>query len=195
MAPKSVMKRTLSRGLAVTPEEARDFPFDHADILLCEAMMNGAKSYQDLAVEVGVKPDVVKHRLLDPVRCAWISQQLRTGISTRLGNVMAAVYSRAVATGDPRAAKLLLEQFGELSKTPQQHQHLHVSMDLSQVGNDELEELIKERMRKLRIDEEARPTSEDSKEDPGVSVHEYVDTEFSDPEGGEGEEGDDQDGL
>lgn len=148
---QNALSRTVERGLTVSAEEAAAFPFDHTDILTASAMLNGATTPAQIADEVGLTPSAVRERLLDPVRCAWLSREVRTAVGVRLGNVLAALYARAIRTGDPRAVQLLLQQYGELLSPVERkvvdHRHMHV--DLGQLSEDQLEKLIEDTNRKL----------------------------------------------
>lgn len=151
MAKNTALAKVNERGLKVSAEEAASHPWDHADLLLANAMVNGATSAQDLAQETGLSVSTVRERLLDPIRCAWLSREVREAIGSRIGNVLAALYARVQRNGDPAAAKLLLTQFGELLSPVERkvvdHRHLH--LDLTKLTEPELNKLIEDTNRKL----------------------------------------------
>lgn len=158
MAKSLLVNKVQERALAATPEEVACFPWTHEDVLIAEAMLAGIKSVQDIAAEVGLQPSTLRHRLLDPVRCAWISGQIERSVESRLGQVLGAVYARAVATGDPRSAEMLLRHFGKLKPDRRESLNVTVGLDLSSLSPDELQKLVDQKMRKLGLkqDEEHR---------------------------------------
>ena len=167
MAKNNIIASTQERGLAVTPQEAATFPYDAIDIMIAQNMLAGISTAQGLSEVIpGTKEVTIRHRLLDPVRCAWLSQQLSNAISTRLGQVLTAVYGRAVTTGDPRAAELLLRQYGALITPTQRHEHLELKADLSKLPADILEKMIREKMRDLGLKETQEAQVEEIKNAP-----------------------------
>lgn len=166
-----------TRGLQVTAEEAELFPFDYRDLRLAEAMLNGARSSQALAEEAGMTRNAVQQRLLDPVRCAFISRQISRAIESRLGNVLGAVYTRVMRNGDPQAAKLLLAQFGKLLGPVDRsvHEHRHVHMDFKQFSDAQLRAYVTEKQRELGADRSNSPEADAPDVDSdraGPGVHE-----------------------
>jgi len=155
---KDMVKATLSRGLSVPIQEAVNFPFDHIDLLIAQNMLSGVVKAHQLADELGIRAEVIQHRLMDPVRCAWLSNELRKAVETRLGNVIAAVYSRAVNTGDPAAAKMLLSMYKQFEAPVQKHLHMHT--DLTNLTDDQLDMMIKQKQRQLNI-KDAEYTTKD----------------------------------
>jgi hypothetical protein len=144
----TAMQKVQLRGLSVTEREVQEFPFDHCDVLLAEALMAGCSTAADISRETEVQQSLVRERLTDPVRCAWLSRELAKAVEHRLGNVLAAVYARCMRNGDPNAAKLLLNRFGQLMERKQvQHQHLH--LDYTALSNEELEKVIADNERRL----------------------------------------------
>lgn len=150
LAKRDLVTKVKTRSLRVTAEEAELFPFDHKDILIAQAMITGARTPLAIAEETELKPDAVRHRLLDPVRCAWISREISKAVESRLGNVLGAVYARVMRSGDPQAAKLLLAQYGKLlspvDKSVHEHRHLH--MDFKGYSQEQLETYVTEQQRK-----------------------------------------------
>ena len=125
-------------------------------------MLSGAKGFMAIAKETDISQATVQHRLLDPVRCAWISRELRKSVETRLGNVIAAVYTRAVSTGDPSAAKMLLELYKQFESTPQKHLHVHTN--LTGLTDEQLDKMIAQKQRQLNIiDTSITETKKDGK--------------------------------
>lgn len=163
--PTAVAK-ILTRALSATEAEGAQHPFDQIDLLVAQHLMEpGEKKYSDLAAAAGLKEDALRQRLLDPVRCRWISMELEKAVDTRLGMVIAAVYSAAVRTGDPQRARFLLEHFRD--KKPERHLHLHANLDLSQLSNEELTAFIRDKRRTLgEVNEDTRP-EQDSDRDGG----------------------------
>ncbi len=155
-----IPRRMLERGLEVEKAEIEQFPFDHADIGIAEAMLAGAKTAAEIAQEAGVSKEQVRERLMDPIRCAWISAQLEKAISTRLGRVLAAVYTKGVQTGDVSAARFLLQMFKKF--TPETR-HLNFNLDFRNMTIPELEAFIADQNRRYASGTE-RPA-----ESPGVA--------------------------
>ena len=156
---QDLWKTTQTRALDVAEQDVELFRFDPLDIKLAQAMLSGANTVPDLAAEIGAKPIQVRDRLLDPVRCAWISKQLEKVVGDRLGQVMAAVYNRAVRSGDPQAASLLMKKYNRFK--PQEHHHKHLHMDLSAYDDEMLDKLISQKERNLNIHVE-KPEDEPS---------------------------------
>lgn len=161
---KNVMKSTLTRGLKATPSQIAAFPFDHTDMTIVQAMMQGAITPKQVSDETGIKFTLIKQRLLDPARCGWMSSQLREAVGTRLGNVIASVYSRAVSTGDPRSAKLLLDLYKEMDGPIKKHLHVHTN--LNGLTDLQLEKMIKQKKQALNMmDAEYKVTHGDLKDE------------------------------
>lgn len=152
--------------MTVSKEEAAAFPFDHADILLASAMVSGASTPSALSEETGLTVPTVRERLLDPVRCAWLSREVREAVGSRIGEVYGHLLARVRRNGCPASAKLLLQQFNELlapvEKKIIDHRHMHV--DLSAYTLDELDKLARETARKLN-----RPDDKELDVTPGQS--------------------------
>jgi len=143
------MSSTITRGLKANPTEIANFAYDHTDLTIVHAMMGGAVTPKAISDETSLKHTLVKQRLLDPVRCGWMSSQLREAVGTRLGNVIASVYSRAVSTGDPRSAKLLLDLYKEMDAPIKKHLHLHTN--LNGLTDLQLEKMIKQKKQALNM--------------------------------------------
>jgi predicted Rdx family selenoprotein len=138
--------------MAVSAAEAATFPADHVDYLLVQHMLAGLNTPEAIAkqlAEAGVTEVTIQQRLLDPVRCAWISQQILHGIGTRLGQLMLAVYGRAVTTGDPNAAKLVLQQYNALIEPVARTEHVNMTVDFSKLPKEMLEKMVQDKMRNL----------------------------------------------
>jgi hypothetical protein len=168
MARKSSLSRARERALLADPGEVVAFQWDNLDLLIAEGMIRGAASLVDLEAFCGAPADTLKHRLLDPVRCAWLAQKIESAVGQRLGMVYAALFQRAVSTGDPNAARLLLQQFGKLSAEPTRRtETLDVRIDLTGLTKDELEKFAKEKARELGLIQPAEYTvKEVAKEAP-----------------------------
>ena len=151
---KLVVHKVQGRGLTADVAEVAAFPYTHQDILMAQAMIGGAKTIQEIADAAEMNVNTARHALLCPVRCAWISQEIEKAVETRLGSVMGAVYSRAIATGDPRCAEMLLKHYGRLRPDRKEQLHVHASVDLSGLSNDELKRLIDQKARQLNLKQE-----------------------------------------
>lgn len=150
---KNLIACVNERSLTVTPAEAASFPYDAIDVLITQNLLAGVTTSHGLAgVMDGVTEIAVRNRLLDPVRCAWMSQQLSAAVGQRLGLVLASVYGRALATGDPRAAELLFKRYGEMA--PVKSETVHHIVDYSKLPAGVLEKMISEKMRILGIEKE-----------------------------------------
>jgi len=156
MGKKTALAKVQQRALTVDPQEAENWPWDHADLLIANAMVNGNARASAISDETGLTVPAVRERLLDPVRCAWLSREIHRGIGSRIGMVHAALFARVQRNGDPQAAKLLLAQYGELlapvDRKIVDHRHMHV--DLSAYTLEELDKLAKETARKLNRPED-----------------------------------------
>jgi hypothetical protein len=148
----------------VTPEAVREFGHDHVDMLITEAFLTGQVTVPAVAKFCETSKGVIRHRLLDPVRCAWISERIERLISNRLGNVMASVYARAVGTGDPNAAKFLMQHYGRLRPEERRSVNVDISVDYTGFTDEELKKIAEEKARKLGFMKE---------------VHNVRDAEFS----------------
>ena len=144
------MQRVQQRALVADVRDVDRFVFDEVDARIAEGLMRGCRTIPELSDELSIPMTEVQKRLYDPVRCGWISRELRAAVQDRLGNVLASVHNRAVATGDPAAARLLLEQYGELgcgksADTAQNHLHLHFEKMTDGDLNTKIAELLKKR--------------------------------------------------
>lgn len=161
----TAVAKVLTRALTATEAEGAAHPFDHIDLLICQAMMEpGARTWTDIAQDAGLAEPALRQRLLDAVRCRWISMELEKAVEGRLGMVFAAVYAAAVRTGDPARARFLIDHYRE--KRPEKHLHLHAQLDLTQLSNEELTAFVRDRKRVLGITEEKK-SAEDSDRDGG----------------------------
>jgi hypothetical protein len=152
MARNSALKRMRERALLAAPDEVAVFPYDQLDVLVAEATIRGAKTLQELEDFCGAPAGTIKDRLLDPVRSAWIALQIEKAVGQRLGLINAALFHRAVSTGDPNAAKLLLTQYGKLVAEPAQRREIvDVRIDLSGLTTEELKRFAAEKARSLGL--------------------------------------------
>jgi hypothetical protein len=165
---QTAVTRARERALLADPGEVAGFAWDNLDLLIGEAMIRGAASLADLGAFTGAPMDNIKYRLLDPVRCAWLAAKVEQVVGQRLGAIYGALYHRAVSTGDPNAARLLLQQFGKLSAEPAKRtETLDVKIDLTGLTKDELEKFAKEKARELGLIQPAEYTvKEVAKEAP-----------------------------
>lgn len=149
--PKLILSKTHERGLTAPAAEIAQFKPDWDDRLILEAMLNRAMKHADIAQMTGIEEKEVTRRLLDPVRCAYLSQQAVNLVQQRGGLVTAAVYAKAIQTGDPAAARLVLQQLGELVPEHSQveHRHAHVHMQYEQMTDEQLRAFIAEKERAL----------------------------------------------
>lgn len=147
---KDIWKIVQGRSLSVIKSDVDNYRFDHMDFLLASSMLAGCNSITALSEDLGVDREEIRNRLLSPVRCAWLSRELEKGVESRLGQVLAAVYNRAINTGDVNAAKFLYQKFSKFDKPVQQHQHLH--MDLSNISEEQLDKLINQKKRTLNYE-------------------------------------------
>jgi len=159
------------RGLNVTDQQIAQFRADRRDTLIVEAFLNGKVKVDDVAQWTDIDKATVQDRLLDPVRASWIAKQMDALVGTRLGMVTGALFSRAVASGDPSASRLLYEQYGKLrSKDDAVKKSLNINMnvDYTQFTLEQLEKMAKMEARKLGL------TLNDSK-----TARETVEAEFT----------------
>lgn len=149
--PKLAIARTNERGLMASEAELAKFQPDYDDRLLLEALLQRAVTYEEIAKLTDIPLATVKDRLLDPVRCAYLAEQAALVVQQRRGMVMAALYARAVRTGDVNAARLYLQQIGELmpEHATVDHRHAHVVADISQFSDEQLTSYIREKEREL----------------------------------------------
>lgn len=180
-APKSQLQKVQTRSLRVQPSEADSYAFDHGDILLAEALLAGCRSPTEISEHVGLSTSAVKERLLDPVRCAWLAREIGKAVESRLGNVIGALYARAVRTGDPAAVRLLLQQYGALINPVERKrvEHLHLSVDLGQMTDEELRAFIKEHQRGLQSTGSAAGAEAAAGPGPGPVPAPPLDAEFT----------------
>ena len=145
---KAPIAKIKQRAMTVTPDQVMTFPADHRDHLLAEAVLQGFP-LEDMATFTDMTIKAVRDRLLDPVRCAWMSQYIDRMVPTRLGRVLGAVFSRACSTGDPNAAKMLLQQYRQWQgQEVRKNVSLDVKMDLSGFSNEELLKIIQDSARR-----------------------------------------------
>lgn len=147
----SIWRAVQGRGMSVSAQEVDNYHFDHFDYLLVSSMMGGCKTVKDISEDLDMPEEQVRERLLYPVRCAWISRELAKAIESRLGQIAAAVYNRALQTGDPNAAKFLFQQYGKFKQQPTQHQHVHINLE--NMSDEQIDKLIEQKKRSLNIDE------------------------------------------
>lgn len=148
MPRKTALQKAQARGLSVTPTEIAQYPYDHIDVAIAEAMLQGLHTPKDIAGELGVAASLIRQRLLDPVRCAWLSVEVGKAVETRMFQALGAVFARVIRTGDPAGMRVLLQQFGKNLK-PQEHVHRHVLIDFTALSTDELKRYVQDQGRKL----------------------------------------------
>lgn len=147
-AAPTQMQKVKARAMTVTPDQVMAFPADHRDHILAEAVLQGF-SLEDMAAFTGMSQKQVRDKLLDPVRCAWMSQYIDQMVPTRLGRVLGAVFARACSTGDPAAATMLLKQYRQWhGQDVKKSVNYDVKMDLSHFTDEELRKIIKDQVRR-----------------------------------------------
>lgn len=146
---KTAIEKIQDRAIEVTPGQIAAFPADHIDVELAQACLEGYTTPRRIAEELQLPVKQVRERMLDPVRCGWLSQRIGQLVELRLMSVLGALYARAIRTGEPAAVKLLLDRFGKMLAKPKEHRHLHAHVDLTALSNDQLQRYIDQRMREL----------------------------------------------
>lgn len=154
MPKPTALQKTQERGLAISAEEAAAFPWDHTDLLIAQSMLMGNHTPTMIAEDISteekrVKKDMIRQRLLDPLRCAWISQEVGKGVESFFMNVVGALYARAMRTGEPAAVKLLHQLYGKWRQKPKEVRHTHAVIDFTALSTDELKKYIAEQKRRL----------------------------------------------
>jgi hypothetical protein len=147
---QTALQKVKQRALVPDPEQVLSFPADETDLLLAEGCLNGFGSFKALADFCELEPKFVRERLLDPVRCAWISQYVDKMLPTRMGQVLGAVFTRAVSTGDPSAATMLLKQYKKwLGDDVKKSVHLNLEgkIDLTNLTDEQLKLYIAEQVK------------------------------------------------
>jgi hypothetical protein len=170
--PERTIRDITERTLFVTPDDIRVYRPNEDVQALAGAMVSGAIMYQEMADRLGWPLTKVRKAFEDPVAIAWACQESHKAISTRLGQVDAAVFRRALA-GDVRAAKLLYERYGEMvqrvetisSKGP----------DYSKFSTEDLLSILVHERRQVR-DVEAEVVDEQSRSDETATSEGVVDT-------------------
>jgi hypothetical protein len=152
-------RKCQQRGLLTNKHEIDIFPFDHVDLKIATSLLQGNTRPAEVAVDTGLKLSLIKQRLLDPVRCGWISRQLEGAVTEQLGQVYAAVYNRAVRTGDPSAARFLRDTLKPM--TPQTQTHLHAHINLEGLSDAQLDKMIEQHKRDLSMQDADYEVKED----------------------------------
>lgn len=152
-------KKCQQRGLMVTKMDVDNFAFDHVDLKISTSLLQGNTRPAEVAEDTGLKLSLIKQRLLDPVRCGWISRQLEAAVTSQLGQVYAAVYNRAVRTGDPTAARFLRDTLRPM--TPQTQTHVHAHINLDGLSDKQLDMMIEQHKRDLHVQEAEFEVQED----------------------------------
>lgn len=136
----ALLRRIEERRLRVGEEELRAYRPTERVVEIAEAMVGGALQGQEIAKVLDVHPSQVSRALADPVAAAWISKTLQELVSQRIGQVDAAMFTRAVA-GDTRAAKLFFDRYAPMV---QKHQHViaHGEIDFSQLSDEDLDAMV-----------------------------------------------------
>lgn len=138
----------MDSGLSVDPDELSHYQPTKLDVAITARMLEGLTSMHALSEELGIHVNKLRRYLLDPVRAAWISQKLGAFVANRLSVVSAAMYNQAV-NGNVQAARLLFEKYGQMiNRTEVVH---HRGMDLSKLSNDELDLMLKDKMRATEV--------------------------------------------
>jgi len=138
----------MDYGLSVDPDELSSYQPTKLDVAIAGRMLEGSTSMCRLAEDLGVHINKLRRYLLDPVRVAWINAKLGAFVSNRLSVVSAAMYNQAV-NGNVQAARLLFEKYGQMiNRTEVVH---HRGMDLSKLSNDELDLMLKDKMRATEV--------------------------------------------
>jgi hypothetical protein len=135
--------------MVVQEEDIRTFVPGDADLLIAEAMLGGALTFQEIAESIERSPAFVSEKLKDPVLCAWVSRGVHAQIATRLGMIDAAMYRRALG-GDVRAADLLYKRYGAAADIKLNVNVGQENFDL--MSDDALNALLNRRLQERTID-------------------------------------------
>lgn len=170
----------MERGLTATKEEVENYVFDKGDFLVVNALLNGASSIAEVASQTGLTYSATRHRLLDPVRVAWISRKLEEIIPQRLGMLLGACYRRAMS-GDVRAINVILDRFAPLFKPGAggnlYQTQINIGGDVSKLSDEELGVRIQEQISALGPGAVATVTPREG-EEAGTESPEILDADF-----------------
>lgn len=147
------LSRIAQRGMTVSEDEIRLYQPGEMDLLICEAMLSGALTFQEIAESIGRSPPTVSNHLKDPVLCAWISRAVHQQIHTRLGMLDAAMFRRALA-GDVRAYEALMKRYGK-SANLNITAHVGGGENYDLMSDKALDALLKRRTAAAAVDTEA----------------------------------------
>lgn len=147
------LKRVLSGGYSVTPQQLADYSADTKDVAIVTAMASGAIKPEDIVEhardEAPMTEAEVKKRLVDPVRCAWITTQLTTFIPHILGQFWVSLFFKAQA-GDMQAAKLVAQRFDPNFRPTTRHESMSANVDLSNMANEDVRRKLLRNIKGLR---------------------------------------------
>lgn len=147
--------RLLQIGLDVSPGELQTYEPDTKDIAIAQAMLEGhagAPAVADfLAGEDGL-PRMdrreVRERLLNPVRCAWLSAQIISAIPHMMGPLYAQLFWRAFQ-GDQAAARLVISRFDQKYRPTSRHETVAANIDVKLYDDAQLQHALLERLQKM----------------------------------------------
>ncbi|MEE8522147.1 MAG: hypothetical protein V3S83_12370 [Gemmatimonadota bacterium] len=130
------MTKLAVRSLQADPEAVRAYHPLEIDLRIAESLLGGKYFQKDIASDLEVSKTAVREVFADPVRCAWISQQITVIARHRMGMVDAALMNKALA-GDVRAMQLYFKRHDQL--VDRHHHTISKSgIDLAQYTDDEL---------------------------------------------------------
>jgi len=156
------LARIAQRALVCDQDDIRAYNPTELDLQIAEAMIAGNTAFNEIAETIECSPSHVSQAMKNPVACAWISAQVHKMCAYRLGQIDAAMMSRAVA-GDVRAADLLYKRFGQIVQRQETTVNHVNDFDATQLTDDQLNTLVANKGR--TIDAEFEVT-EDSPESP-----------------------------
>ena len=138
------LQKLALRSLDVEEDEIRTYSPTELDLQIAEAMIGGVMTFKDIAAQVDVDASTISRVMKDPVRCAWMSQQLHRVVSKRIGLVDVALMTQALG-GNISAIKLYYERFGELIHRSQVLIG-RMDFDPSQLSDKDLETVLRGEM-------------------------------------------------
>lgn len=104
----------------------------------------------------GLSTDQVREVLGTPVVMAWVSRQIYSHISHRLGLVDSALFARALR-GEIGAIKLLYERLGRLSKDISVKHEYSGSVNIKALTEADLFRLVQDKMRIIDVESTETP--------------------------------------
>lgn len=151
------VQRWLKQGLEVSPEQLEAFRPDAADIAIARVMSEGLFDPEPIARELAsydgdVLPPLdralIKRRLAEPVRAAWLNLQVLAAMPRKAAEIYWRLAERAVA-GQVDAARLFLTRFDPAYRPTTRRESVSAHLDVRTLTDEDMKRQIADKIKNL----------------------------------------------